>query len=165
MPNWCMNDLVLKHKDPAMIDRAVAALKEGKFLNEFIPMPPELLESEEWYGWAVNNWGTKWDVDGEVLERDDPNTLYTKFDSAWSPPIQAYGRLIELGFEIEAYYNEPGMAFCGSYTGAGDEEFDDYIEYSGWSADKVRTEIPELDERFCISEWLEECQENLEEEE
>jgi hypothetical protein len=166
MPNWCNNEVTLRHKDPAMIERAVKAYQEGKFLNEFIPMPQELLEGtgDGWYGWAVSNWGTKWDIggDGEFIEQPDANTLELRFDSAWSPPTEGYGRLLELGFEIEAFYNEPGMAFCGSYTGAGDEEFDDCIDYGGWSAYEVRTEIPEIDERFGISDYLEEVEQQEE---
>lgn len=163
MPNWCMNDVMLKHKDPAMIERAVKAYQQGKFLNEFIPMPQELLEGEGWYGWAVSNWGTKWDIggSGEFIEQPDANTLLLKFDSAWAPPIEAYIALGLEGFEVEAYYNEPGMAFFGSY----DTEYgESTIDYSSMTADQIRTEFPELDERFCVSDWLEDSQESMNEE-
>jgi hypothetical protein len=167
MPNWCNNEVTLRHKDPAMIERAVKAYQEGKFLNEFIPMPQELLEGtgDGWYGWAVSNWGTKWDVGGrnEFIEQPDANTIELRFDSAWSPPIEAYNQLVEMGFEIEAFYNEFGMAFAGSYTGAGEEVYDDCIEYGGWSADTIREELPDLDQRFGISECLEEIQAENEE--
>jgi hypothetical protein len=167
MPNWCNNEVTLRHKDPAMIERAVKAYQEGKFLNEFIPMPQELLEGtgDGWYGWAVSNWGTKWDVGGrnEFIEQPDANTIELRFDSAWSPPIEAYNYLVEQGFEIEAFYNEFGMAFAGSYTGAGEEVYDDCIEYGGWSADTIREELPDLDQRFGISECLEEIQAENEE--
>ena len=167
MPNWTNNEVTLRHKDPAMIERAVKAYQEGKFLNEFIPMPQELLEGtgDGWYGWAVSNWGTKWDVGGrnEFIEQPDANTIELRFDSAWSPPIEAYNQLVEMGFEIEAFYNEFGMAFAGSYTGAGEEVYDDCIEYGGWSADTIREELPDLDQRFGISECLEEIQAENEE--
>ena len=39
MPNWCNNNIELAHDDPAMIERAAAAFRDGKFLNEFIPLP------------------------------------------------------------------------------------------------------------------------------
>ena len=42
MPNWCNNTIELSHEDPAMIERAKAAFADGKFLNEFIPLPKEL---------------------------------------------------------------------------------------------------------------------------
>ena len=55
------------------------------------------------------------------------------------------------------------MAFAGSYTGAGEEVYDDCIEYGGWSADTIREELPDLDQRFGISECLEEIQAENEE--
>ena len=181
MPNWCTNDLTLRHKDPAMLDRAQTALAEGKFLNEFIPCPPELHEYDapeqdnaradeftakfgapDWYSWQIKNWGTKWDVDAFQIERAG-DTLTVSFDSAWAPPITAYNRLVEMGFEVQAYYNEFGMAFAGMYTGEGEDVYDDCVDYSSWTAEQVRQEIPLLDERFGISQWLEDSQEITEE--
>jgi hypothetical protein len=196
MPNWCNNDLTLRHKDPAMLDRAQKALAEGRFLNEFIPCPPELHKysapeqddaradaftakygAPDWYSWQIKNWGTKWDVDAdpEQIKRNwgtkwdvdaDPeqieragDTLTVSFDSAWSPPIEAYNRLVEMGFEVQAYYNEFGMTFAGMYTGAGGDIYDDCVDYGSWTAEQVRQEIPLLDERFGISQWLEDSQE------
>jgi hypothetical protein len=68
--------------------------------------------------------------------------------------------LTELGFDVEAYYWEPGLNFAGVYTSA---EGDDYWEYGDMTPDEIREEMPEIDERFCISdameEWAEENQE------
>lgn len=163
MPNWCSNDVTLRHKDPAMIERAVKAYQAGKFLNEFHPMPQELLEGDGWYGWAVSNWGTKWDIggSGEFAEQPDANTLELRFDSAWSPPIEGYRALEEQGFEVEAHYYEPGVAFFGSYM----DGCEDTIDFSSMDAETIRKEFPEADERWNISEWLEDSQANLEEEE
>jgi len=160
MPNWCANNVTLRHADPAMIDRA--ANSKG-LLMEFLPTPKDLLEGEGWYNWNIKNWGTKWDVDLENIERVDENTLTAVFDSAWSPPIEAYNHMVEMGFEIEAHYYEPGIAFFGTYTGAGDEVFEDTIDFSSMDAETIRTEFPEADERWNISEWLEECHAGQEE--
>ena len=106
MPNWCYNSITISHKDPAMIERFKKAAESG-ILQEFIPCPQELLEGDGWYNWCVENWGTKWDVTCEdVMVRED--TLSTTFNSAWSPPIEAYNKLQELGFVIDAYYSESG---------------------------------------------------------
>jgi hypothetical protein len=177
MPNWCNNGITLRHADPAMIDRVVNA-KDG-LLMEFLPTPQDLVDTvagfvgedkeaahlaqqarnielygaKDWYDWNVNNWGTKWDFSLDSVDRADANTVTASFDSAWSPPIAAYGRLVELGFEIEAFYNEPGMCFCGKYTGSGNEESDDCVDYSGATADTVRAVVgEELDDYFAISE-------------
>lgn len=42
MPNWCNNTMTISHDDPAMMERAVKAWNNGKFLSEFIPVPYEL---------------------------------------------------------------------------------------------------------------------------
>lgn len=183
MPNWCNNDITLKHKDPAMIDRAQKALADGRLLQEFFPCPQDLIDTvagfpgedlreaheaqvkrnlenhghANWYDWNVANWGTKWDVGGDdgLTQRLDPNTLQASFDSAWAPPVNAYEKLAALGFEIKAYYNEPGMAFCGVWEGNEDDFFDDYYEYSGETSETVREVIgAELDDYYSISETM-----------
>lgn len=193
MPNWCNNDITLTHKDPAMVDRAFKALADGRLLQEFLPCPKDLLETvagfpgedkraaheaqmarnielygyKDWYDWNVANWGTKWDIGGDdgLMQRIDPNTMQASFDSAWAPPCQAYEKLIELGFYIKAYYNEPGMAFCGVWEGDTENGFfDDYCEYSGETSETVREAIgAELDDYYCISESMAEWEADNEE--
>lgn len=176
MPNWCNNGITLRHADPAMIDRVIKG-KDG-LLMEFLPTPAPLLETtagsfgddekqralerqqeanlrefgaRDWYDWNINNWGTKWDFALENLERADPNTVTAAFDTAWAPPIEAYNKLLVLGFEIEAMYYEPGMCFVGKY----DNGFDDCIEYAGETSNTVRDMIgEELDDYFGISEEM-----------
>lgn len=156
MPNWCCNVVTLRHKDPAMIERAAKAFDRGELLNEFMPLPQELKEGDGWYNWCVNNWGTKWDVGGDGRDPiEDPNVLEVSFESAWAPPTTAYEKLCALGFEIEAYYWEPGMAFCGKWTGNEEDFDDDYYEYGSETSETVRALIgDDLDERFCISEMM-----------
>lgn len=175
MPNWCSNGITLRHADPAMIDRVLNA-KDG-LLQEFIPCPQELTEAvanfetnedmvakygfSSWYDWSINNWGTKWDFALENVDRVDANTVTAAFDSAWSPPVTAYEKLLDLGFEITAYYYEPGMQYVGKWDNGDDE----CIEYGQFTADTVRDAIgEELDDYFAISEnmaeWEEENQED-----
>ena len=187
MPNWCNNSVVLRHNDPAMIERARKAFNDGALLQEFIPVPADLqivagsvpvaeeaehkLKEEfnrithgytNWYDYCVNEWGTKWDVGGDNPAQDIPGGLMLGFDSAWSPPIGAYEKLLEMGFEIEAMYYEPGMAFAGVW----DNGHDDYYEYSGLDSKGIAETLPaELDEAFGISESVAEWEaENAEEE-
>lgn len=128
MPNWCSNTIYLTHDDPKMIERASNAKKS--FLQEFIPCPKELLEGEGWYDWRVSNWGTKWDVELEDVHISERTTLSANFSSAWSPPIEAYAKLVEMGFKILAFYYEGGMCFGGRYEDGNDEcyEIDFYGE-------------------------------------
>lgn len=183
MPNWCNNSITLRHADSAMVQRAQEALAAGRLLQEFIPCPQDLIDTvagfpgedkraaheaqvkaniekhgfANWYDWNVANWGTKWDVGGDdgLTQRLDPNTLQASFESAWAPPVNAYEKLCALGFEIEALYDEPGMAFCGKWVGNEEDYFDDYYEYGGETSETVREAIgEELDDYFGISETM-----------
>ena len=192
MPNWCNNVVELAHEDPAMLERARAALNRGEFLSEFIPVPEDLsivagrvgadedqkqkdlVAQEEvnvakhgyrnWYDYCVNEWGTKWDVGGDGMTCEIENgRISTSFDSAWAPPLAAYEKLADLGFSVRAYYYEGGMCFAGVW-----EDFnDDYYDLSGMDSASVKEQLPEvLDEMFCISESMADWEEeNAEEEE
>ena len=186
MPNWCSNGLTLTHSDPAMIDRVVKG-KDG-LLQEFIPCPQDLIDTMSgsygdddkqaalearqaanrekygyatWYDHNVAEWGTKWDFSADSIERVDANTVQMSFESAWAPPLNAYHKLMALGFEVEATYYEPGMAYCGRW----DNGHDDYYEYGGMTADEIEAHLPkELDEEYGISQAVSEWEQEQEEE-
>lgn len=176
-----------------MIDRARAAFVRGALLQEFIPCPQELTDTQavyypeghelkeaqdllesrniekhgfkNWYDWQVAHWGCKWDIGDDSLTEDDldysESELTVRFDSAWSPPCDAYATLEDVcGFEVEAFYYEPGMAFCGTWSGGVDECID--IPSTSAEAEKVIPEV--IDDMFGIVEnmamWEEE-EENL----
>jgi hypothetical protein len=184
MPNWCNNVVEISHNDKEIMERVKTAFNDGRLLDEFVPVPKELnitagrlgdieeqkaLELQEkaneakygyknWYDYCVNEWGTKWDVSPyEPITADiENNQLILSFDSAWSPPIVAYEKLIEMGFSIRAYYYEPGMAFAGVWED-GD---DDFYEYGGYDSTQVAEELPEaLDDMFGISQSMAEYEE------
>jgi hypothetical protein len=188
MPNWCNNNLTLEHEDPAMITRAADALLRGEFLNEFIPVPADLqivagrlgdgdeqreLERKtaenlekygygNWYDFCVGEWGTKWDVgcEGSTDVHPDGKMLHTYFDSAWAPPVNAYVKLEELGFKVNAMYYESGMCYAGAYGDGNDEE----ISLEGMSADDIEQHYPEINEAFGIAESIREYEAENEEE-
>jgi len=176
MPNWCSNTAVFKHEDANQVTKLIAAFEDGCLFNAFVPCPTELHEITpvgedymvrddartaaniekhgyaSWYEWCVEHWGTKWDVDGDsgCAEETDPNTVSISFDSAWSPPIAFYNAMCDLGWEITAYYFEPGMNFCGIF----DNGDDDYIEIEG-DGSWVEENVPkELNEMFGISDMM-----------
>jgi hypothetical protein len=167
-----------------MIFRAKEALDRGEFLQEFVPVPEQLkivagcvgdpveqakLEADtarnveelgygNWYDYCVGEWGTKWDVgdDGQTDIHPNGKMLHTYFDSAWAPPVNAYEKLVELGFGVEAMYFEGGMGYAGSFSSEyGDQE----INLEGMRADDIEREYPELDECFGISESMRENEE------
>lgn len=178
MPNWCANSLILTHENPEMIARAVAAAEDGKLCETFVPCPAELLDTDSswssddktqaelekrqadnvdkygyptWYEWSIDNWGTKWDPDVHAVAREDANTASFAFDSAWSPPVEFYQKLEVLGFEVEAYWYEPGMSFCGKWEDGCEENY----EIQG-NSEWVIENIPrDIDEAMGISEGME----------
>ena len=177
MPNWCSNGITLRHADPAMIERVM--LGRANLLQEFIPCPAELMETtaqmgtneqekanrekygySSWYDWNIAHWGTKWDISLDSVENPDANTVTASFESAWSPPIAAYERLMDLGFEIEAFYYEPGMQYVGKWA----DGIDEYYELGGEDSTTVRESIgEELDDYFAISENMADWEEQNEE--
>lgn len=181
MPNWCGNTLTLQHDDPDMIRRARDAFADGRLLDEFIPVPAELkitdgtgdptLEAQyeanrlkhgykTWYDFCVNEWGTKWDVGrGDGISDVNDHMLCVYFDSAWSPPVEAYKKLEEQGFRVDAMYYEPGVGFCGKY----DEFGDDFYDISNMNVSDVIDTVPqEIDESFGISEGMQMMEEEAE---
>jgi hypothetical protein len=108
-----------------------------------------------WYDWALQWWGTKWDVtEIKVLHQDD-TTIEIEFDTAWSPPIEAIasyltGEDIPEDIQIELGYYELGMCFAGSKTWVGKEQtetkdlgmepnisLEDLQQISGWHRDAL----------------------------
>ncbi len=187
MPNWCNNTVEVSHKDPEKLRAFVEAVNEGKMCNFVVPVPESLhivagsvgdpveqkkLEEDtarnlevhgygNWYDFCVARWGTKWDVDPYDKVEFDPKGVTFGFDSAWAPPCGVYEAMVEQGFEVRAYYYEPGMNFAGIW----DNGSDDYYELPSTSQE-CREELPaELDEAFGISENMEMWEEDNKEEE
>lgn len=188
MPNWCNNHVTVEHDNPAKILGLLRAFRQGRMFQYIFPMPPDLLrdgaasfgganadeydrirqENQErhgypsWYEFALDRWGTKWDV-GNVNDVGSwsRERLDLSFESAWSPPIAVYSAMEEQGYRVSAWYHEPGMSFVGKYSDGQDE----YYEYSDSDPDAVRGHIGEdLDDFFGISEMIREFQEENEEE-
>ncbi|NDA95661.1 MAG: hypothetical protein EBY03_05945 [Actinobacteria bacterium] len=106
-------------------------IQDGVSDEEYIKQPDHTLPLEEslmfrgncWYDWNVRNWGTKWDVavhdndkypDTELHE-ESTTVLGYKFNTAWSPPIEAITKLSEqypslemnlIATEEESYENK-----------------------------------------------------------
>ena len=109
-----------------------------------------------WYDFAIGEWGTKWDIsngsdDYKIKKVDDGYTVTLHFDTAWSPPINFYDKLVELEFIVNAMYYEPGVNFCGQYFDGQDETY----ELNNLTSDEAQDQLPEeLDLAFGISEQI-----------
>ena len=66
------------------------------------------------------------------------------FDSAWSPPTEAYHTLVDEGWDVVAFYEEPGMGFCGKFDNGDDNTYEYDFENEDW-----RDDIPEDVQEFA----------------
>lgn len=130
MPNWCMNSLTV-YGEPEKIRKLVKAFEAGAMLSYIAPRPVGL-DGGGACDWSRAAWGTKWDVGvskygGEKVTYDpqtNPGEAKFWFDSAWTPPIEAYREMEAQGFEVDAKYCETGMCFYGYYADGSDLSMD-----------------------------------------
>jgi len=171
MPNWCDNNLYISHSDKKMMKKALNAWNKGKFLSTLVPEPdyktvkvkptfdsshitgkpqPEFVEPDQaWWDWRVQNWGTKWDIgwddSRDKAELSGDHDMFVNFQSAWSPPLDAYAKLVEMGYSIRAYYFEGGCCFCGRWEDGEDEgyslDFPDGESPVQWIEDNIPSDI------------------------
>ena len=178
MPNWCDNQITITGPD-SVIDKIENIVNEEKGqpgLLEFMsPMPNELRDTtadgsedkemiakhgySDWYSWATDKWGTKWDINEFYGVDRQGDTISFAFSSAWSPPIGAYETFIvnmseqKQDVSVKAYYYEGGCDFMGCWDNGDDDcyapsELDSKSEF--WN-DRVGAE---LDEMFNITESM-----------
>jgi len=181
MPNWCDNQVSITGPNSVInkIEKIVNEEKDTEGLLQFMyPMPQELKDTtadgsenkemikkyghSDWYGWATDNWGTKWDVnefygvDRQEIS-DDESTISFAFQSAWAPPTGAYQEFVDKHpVSLEAKYHEPGCDFMGIWDNGDDrcytiseaapEGSKDEFWQSGDGAD--------LDDHFSITESM-----------
>jgi hypothetical protein len=181
MPNWCDNQVSITGPNSVInkIEKIVNEEKDTEGLLQFMyPMPQELKDTtadgsenkemikkyghSDWYGWATDNWGTKWDinefygVDRQEIS-DDESTISFAFQSAWAPPTGAYQEFIDKHpVSLEAIYYEGGCDFMGIWDNGDDRGYTvseaapegskDLFWQSGDGA--------ELDESFNITESM-----------
>jgi hypothetical protein len=137
--------------------------EEGEKLKKQEEYNLEKYGSKNWYDWQISNWGTKWDPDVQhqtLYNNDNPGINVTSyecyFDSAWSPPIGFYNNLYELGYEVEATYNECGCDFIGWYHDGDDHCYgwgdikDEYEEEFAQLQDSPKPTDEDSDEAW---EW------------
>jgi hypothetical protein len=74
----------------------------------------ELYGAADWYSWAVDNWGTKWNAYSQ--EEVDWNVI--RFDTAWSTPMQLFMELAEQypNILIKVSYADEDLGYnCGKF--------------------------------------------------
>lgn len=130
MPNWCSNQLMVKHDDPKMVEKFVEACKsETGLFGSFVPRPEN---DPDWYQWSLDNWGTKWDVQKPTFDfTKSSKVIELSFETAWGPPTAFYQHLVTLGFKVRAYYREEGMGFHGRFHEDYGDSCEDIMDMPG----------------------------------
>ena len=186
MPNWCSNSITITGPTKTikqLWDDANQIGEAGGLLHAMAPMPEGLIDTKKgtgeelqtevydghtnWYDWAVDRWGTKWDVSLEGLEYTDngdgTSEITGWFDSAWAPPIGAYERFCDDmdNCSIQASYHEPGMDFAGFWSSVDGDEYCEDITAQCELPEEARSDLfNRLDEEYALVEnyemWKEE---------
>ena len=191
MPNWCNNNISITGPN-SVIDKIEKITKEEKdgngLLNFFHPMPEQLEGTtspssasdkpqpmvegfDNWYDWRVENWSTKWEVcefygvdrQYHSEQNEGESTITFGFDSAWSPPINAYEQFLRDNEDcsLKAWYYEGGCDFMGEWDNGSDDCYapSDYKSTDDFWQDGVGST---LDDYFGITESMAEYEAELE---
>lgn len=72
---------------------------------------------DNWYAWANNNWGTKWNIEDENVNDMDDTSCQLYFKTAWSPPVAIIDKLKEMfpNLDINGYYLGEGNEYAGVF--------------------------------------------------
>ena len=141
MPNWVSNTAILdftnakaetKERLALVVASAVPKVwppdedapteAEVGLLSTFKPMPASVSEdSSRQHRWALDNWGTKWDVKDYSVKTTEDGKVRLHFSSANSEPAGLYETLADEGVIVSAFAVEPGMGEAVAYVHTGDE--------------------------------------------
>lgn len=169
MPNWCSNEITITG-DVTEIVKALDSIENREERNLFkslIDVPQDEYEND-WYNTNLKYFGTKWDVSHEECDPQEfDGELVLTPNTAWSPPTEFCVNLAKkYGVEVEMYYHEGGMDFCGkTYINSdGTYREEDYRYVEGlyyFESDYFWLEIRDyveyaIEEDKTIDEFLEE---------
>ena len=128
MPNWCQNEVTVIGDTQAEILEFKKYVTDGRYdfvFDAIIPMPENIKETtynhlktnaqRNWYDWAIENWGTKWDANDVQSVDTDKTIVVYYFDTAWSPPepICVALRTKFPHLIISWFYREDGVQISG----------------------------------------------------
>lgn len=122
-----------------------------------------------WLNWRHKHWGTKWNVELNVIDMNSETTLTLEFESAWSGPNIWFTTICE-ELNLNGVYidTEGGMDFCHVVEykdGVVSDVEDNYISElsvstlgKDWILDNI---VWVLDENYATEEELLEEHDNL----
>lgn len=122
MPNHCYQSVEVRGPSAMVQYLFDEVANEGRFCDVVIPIPLESVA--DGYNWRCDNWGVKWDVaeveitnDLQVtgVERDGDAWFSFRCWTAWGPPVPVWEKLVALGCDVNAEYEDEAMMFAGAY--------------------------------------------------
>ena len=140
MPNNCENTLTITGPKADLEAFRQAARKDNNPLeiNNFIPMPDSVRNTQRERDWAISAWGTKWGAyECEELEVTDSVLEYIFF-TAWGPFGTNVLKVMSARFpflHLVLDYQEVGNAFKGR------TEAHDGSITTNWSRDMTEEEL------------------------
>lgn len=144
MPNWCTNWVRITPETNDDLQGLIDIFESPNPFSSLIPEPdwantpnekgiypgpryrdrwgvdcprfPDGTQDDRWYGWRLNHWGVKWDIDPDDIHwraRNPKRVLSFRFDTAWDAPAGICEELRDRGFEVEWRYDEPDNDLSG----------------------------------------------------
>lgn len=89
-----------------------------------------------WYGWRTTNWGTKWSAYQVEWDYTDDNSIYLKFQTAWSPPTPILNKLVEMFPTLNFYVACFDEGHC--FAGRGDWKLGDSDDFNFYSEEDLK---------------------------
>ena len=171
MPNHVENNLTFDGNEKDIKELMDCLVINGEpSVDGFLPMPSELRDTtspsrvenqvlinkyghDNWYDWAVENWGTKWGFYSGSVTSD--NSVY--FQTAWATPYKAIQQLSEkfptVAIKVQ-YADEDFGHNVGEYTLLSGDEIEINIPDGGsFEAIKMAMEIKEEYEWYLLNMW------------
>lgn len=135
MPNWCSNEITISGDVTKIVEalESIENKQENNVFKTLIDVPQDEYE-KDWYNTNLKYFGTKWDVSYYECDLQEFNGgIVLMPNTAWSPPIEFGVNLAKkYGVEVELYYHESGIDFCGktyiNSDGTYTEEDYEYME-------------------------------------
>lgn len=145
VPNYCENHTSIMGPVDELRACALAMVgddSESRLAN-LVPMPEN---TEDWYSWCLDNWGTKWgDRDHwsedafDVHEYGDGDGyLNVSYLTAWGP--------FSLAFWVEVSRRFPNLTFDTTYEEGANCFAGAIVAAKGVGAEAYTEELPEFDE-------------------
>jgi len=144
MANDCRNILFASHTDRQRVVALSESFLKDEFFNAFIQQKSPDIDRD----WCFRHWGCSAEAQHRGSTFLSGNLIVLSFDTPWTPPIGVYKAMVASGWDLIAYYSEPGCGFCGRFSNDNDA----YFEFSDAASADLRRHLPaDIDNIFDIS--------------